>query len=52
MASSVMSASLREVDAEQLELGLDVTGADAEDDRPPDSSSRVMNDFAVTSGWR
>ena len=44
---------LGERDADQVELGLDVAGADAED-RPPTRAARrwSRNAFAVASGWR
>ena len=52
IASSVTVASAREVEAQQLELSLEVPDADAEDGAPTEISSRVMNDFAVCNGWR
>ena len=44
--------ALVEVDAERRELGLQVSGPDAQDHAPPDSTSRLKTDFAVSSGLR
>jgi hypothetical protein len=53
IAASVTGPTLGELEPEQVELALEVSGADAED-RAADRRARrgSMNDFAVCSGCR